>query len=111
MSALSTVDAVTYVLAGSLAFSKLFSAATPLWAKLPRWVVVVGPSAVVLGGQAVLTFAGLGVADFVKAGVLAAALMLPGAAEAGAAVTKAVAVAEADVKSAVAAVGDAVKKL
>jgi hypothetical protein len=40
---LDPVAVASYIVAGSLALSKLFSAAQPIWKKLPRWLSVAIP--------------------------------------------------------------------
>lgn len=82
-TALTPVDIASYVAAGSLALSKLFSAAQPLWNKLPRWLAVAIPVLVVDLPQVAQSFGGVATGTSITTAIITSvAMLLPGLAEA-----------------------------
>lgn len=84
MSSLTTVEVAAYVAAGALSLSKAFSAAQPIWAKLPKWAALALPVLVLDLPQVAAYFGACAHAtqctsvDLITALVTSAALLLPG---------------------------------
>ena len=80
---LSVLDIASMVVAGSLAVSKIITAAQPLWAKLPRWLAVALPVLVLDLPQVAAAFGLVQTGTSITTAIITSlALLAPGLAEA-----------------------------
>jgi hypothetical protein len=79
----SVLDIASMIAAGSLAVSKIITAAQPLWAKLPRWLAVALPVLVLDLPQVAAAFGLVQTGTSITTAIITSlALLAPGLAEA-----------------------------